>query len=46
MRVPLIKVTSGHGEVFGDAGVVARVKIAVRQSYRRADLYGRVVGAL
>lgn len=43
MRVPPIKVTSGHGEIFGDAGVVARVEIAVRQSRRRADPYGRVI---
>lgn len=45
MRVPPIKVTSGHGEIFGDAGVVARVEIAVRQSRRRADSYARVVCA-
>jgi len=39
------KVTSGHGEIFGDAGVVARVEIAVRRSRRHADSRDRVVGA-
>lgn len=45
MRVPPIKVISGHGEIFGDAGVVARVEITVRQSRRRANSYSRVISA-